>query len=774
MKNFFVLVLFLTSFTFLYSQTSVPIQSIRLNDANGVPLMNNQVVTVSGIVTCSNQYGSAGPGAIEDETGGVSVYGSTFCNSVAIGDSVTVTATLTNYNGLAELSFSVGTSSFTVHSSNNQVDPKVVTLTQVINQQWNGFEEFESRLIRINNVTINASGNFATGTNYDITDATGNIIQGLRIDNDVATIIGTQIPTGEVDLIGILGQFKTTAPYNSGYQILPRFILDIVNDGSPVVLNPVFAAGIDTSSFSVFFHTARNGNSQVKYGLTTALELDSIVINNDTTFHAVPVTGLQQGRLYYFKAYSTNQYGTSSSDLKSVTTASNDTSIGTINVYFNFSVDPSVAISGNQAKGNVDFEQKLIERINLAKYSIDLALYSFSDKPNVANALVVAKNRGVKVRVVYDSRPTQNSMQTLIDNGILISKRPPDTQTFNGIMHNKFFIFDARDTIVTNDWVWTGSWNVTALESGWKNNIVEINDPTIAQAYTLEFEEMWGSSTDTPNPLNAKFGIMKSNNTPHVFTIGGRPVQLYFSPTDGTTSQIINQVNRTDYDMYFAQYVFTRYDIALAMNQKNSSGVTDFRGVIDQPNTSGSQYSYLSTFTDLYTATAETQHHKYAIFDASYSKSDPTVITGSHNWSNAAEQDNDENTLIIDDVYIANQYMQEFKKRYNEAGGTGAFLIPVTDVSDNHISEFNYQLFQNYPNPFNPITAIKFEIPKSQNIQLAVYDILGREVRVLYSGFVQAGIIAIDFKADDLASGMYIYRLKTDEFSASKKMILLK
>jgi hypothetical protein len=55
-----------------------------------------------------------------------------------------------------------------------------------------------------------------------------------------------------------------------------------------------------------------------------------------------------------------------------------------------------------------------------------------------------------------------------------------------------------------------------------------------------------------------------------------------------------------------------------------------------------------------------------------------------------------------------------------------------------------------------------------------VYDILGREVRVLYSGFVQAGIIAIDFKADDLASGMYIYRLKTDEFSASKKMILLK
>ncbi len=774
MKKSSVLFFVIFFYSLTFSQTPSPIQSVRMNDANGVPLMVNQVVTVGGIVTCANQFGAAGPAAIQDETGGISVYGSSFADAVSIGDSVTVTATLVNFNGLAELSFTSGTPSFKIYSSNNSVEPEVVTISQISSQQWNGFEEYESKLIRINNVTINTTGNFAGNTNYNISDATGTLNEGLRIDKDVTSIVGTQIPTGTVDIIGILGQYDATEPYDMGYQILPRFILDIVNDGSPVILNPVFAADIDTNSFTVYFNTARNGNSQVKYGLTTALELDSVVINDDTTTHIVPITNLQPGKLYYFKAYSTNAAGTSASELKSVTTASNDTTIGKINIYFNFSVDPTVAIPGNEAQGNVDFEQKLIERINAAKYSIDLALYSFADKPDIANALIVAKNRGVKIRVVYTNRTIQNSMQTLLNNGILMSQRPPETSTFQGIMHNKFFVFDARDTIITNDWLWTGSWNVTALESGWKNNVVEINDPTITQAYTIEFEEMWGSNTDTPNSANAKFGPLKSNNTPHIFTIGGRPVQLYFSPTDGTTSKIVNEVNRSDYDIYFAQYAFTRTDVSNAIKQKYDSGVTDIKGIIQDINSAGSQFTFLNNFADLFASNGATLHHKYGIFDASYSNSNPTVLTGSQNWSSSAEEDNDENTLIIEDVYIANQYMQEFKKRYNEAGGTGTFIIPITDVNDNPIAKFDYHLYQNYPNPFNPVTTIRFEVPKAQHINLSVYDVLGRQVKVLFDDFAQPGIIAIDFKADNLASGIYIYQLKTDGYSVSKKMTLLK
>ncbi len=766
----YFLFLFLASFSF--SQTLVTISTLKINDANGVPIDTGSVFTVTGVVTAADEFGTTGgPASFQDHTGGISIFGTGFSNQVNIGDSVTVTSVLSHFNGLTQFDFRRAGSSFTKHSSNHHFDTTVVTISQITSQQWNGFEEFESLIIRINNVTINASGNFASGTNYNITDATGTLVAGLRIDNSVSSVIGQPIPSGQVDLIGILGQYKFAAPFNSGYQIMPRFLSDIIDDGSPLILNPVIAANIDTNSFTVYFNTARNGNSKVKYGLTTNLELDSVVINDDTTYHVVPVTGLSESTHYYYRAYSTNENGTSIGPLQSVTTASSNPQVGAVNVYFNFSVDTTVAIPGNAAKGNINFEQKLIERINSSVFSIDLALYSFFNMPGIVNSVIAAKNRGVKVRVVYDNRTTQNSMQSLIDAGIPVLKR---SSGLDGIMHNKFVILDARDTNPVNDWVWTGSWNVTSTELTWKNNVVEINDQALANAYKTEFEEMWGGTGDTPNPSLAKFGVQKLDNTPHFFNIGGRDIRLYFSPSDATNSKIVDAVYSSQHNIYFALYAFTRSDIATAMNQRYLGGVTDIRGLIDQINTTGSQWTYLNTFAEMFAANGNTQHHKYAIFDPSYSGSDPTTVTGSHNWSNAAEQDNDENTLIIRDVYVANQFMQEFKKRYNEAGGTGTFIIPTTDLGDYDISKFDYKLYQNFPNPFNPVTTIRFEIPKQQKIKLSIFDILGKEVKILFDGDAPAGIMAIDFKADDLASGMYIYQLKTQDFSISNKMLLLK
>lgn len=86
----------------------------------------------------------------------------------------------------------------------------------------------------------------------------------------------------------------------------------------------------------------------------------------------------------------------------------------------------------------------------------------------------------------------------------------------------------------------------------------------------------------------------------------------------------------------------------------------------------------------------------------------------------------------------------------------------------------DYMLHQNYPNPFNPSTNIKFSIPETGFIRLAVYDMLGREVSVLLNEVKQTGQYTVEFNASNLPSGIYFYRITTDKFSDVKKLVLMK
>jgi len=85
-----------------------------------------------------------------------------------------------------------------------------------------------------------------------------------------------------------------------------------------------------------------------------------------------------------------------------------------------------------------------------------------------------------------------------------------------------------------------------------------------------------------------------------------------------------------------------------------------------------------------------------------------------------------------------------------------------------------FALDQNYPNPFNPVTTIQFALPQSSDVNLSVYDVLGRRVATLVNGQLQAGQHAVNFQATDLPSGMYLYRLTTPAGSISQKMVILK
>jgi hypothetical protein len=100
----------------------------------------------------------------------------------------------------------------------------------------------------------------------------------------------------------------------------------------------------------------------------------------------------------------------------------------------------------------------------------------------------------------------------------------------------------------------------------------------------------------------------------------------------------------------------------------------------------------------------------------------------------------------------------------------------ITGVSGDPANNLpkDYILSQNYPNPFNPSTMISFSLPKANNVKLAVYDLLGREVATLVNEFTTAGNHTIEFNASNLSSGVYLYKIQAGDFTDTKKMVLIK
>jgi len=97
-------------------------------------------------------------------------------------------------------------------------------------------------------------------------------------------------------------------------------------------------------------------------------------------------------------------------------------------------------------------------------------------------------------------------------------------------------------------------------------------------------------------------------------------------------------------------------------------------------------------------------------------------------------------------------------------------------VDDEEISGIpsDYILEQNYPNPFNPTTQIRFGIPQSGFVKLDIYNLLGQKITTLINEEMSSGYHSVDFNAEDISSGVYVYTLSVNDFVTSKKMVLLK
>ncbi|MBN2773756.1 MAG: T9SS type A sorting domain-containing protein [Prolixibacteraceae bacterium] len=626
-----------------------------------------QNVTVSGIVTNGSELGPIR--YIQDYSAGIAAYGSAVSN-IKRGDSVTISGTLKNYRNLLELD---PINSVVVHSSENLIpDPIIITVGEI-------GEQYEGQLIRINGIVIeNASGSFQNGTNYSFTD--GSDISELRISSGL--LIGKTIPTGNFDLVGICSQFS----YNSndtqtGYQILPRDEGDIVISGAVKVIAPLVVTDFSKSEITLSWQTDVEGYSCIIYGSEfNQSSLNNLVVAASVSsaegfLNEATVTGLDPATVIYAQGYTIVGNDTAFTGIRAFGTESNST--GNIEVYFNTEVDHSVATNKNAEMLYKSFDEKLIEFIDEATESIDLAIYNINNSgiSNITDALNNAHNRGVKVRAITCGTTAHfgldNSGSDIPDFSVLAG---PDDNEREGIMHNKFMIIDASSENAERPIVWTGSTNLTEEQVDWDaNNMVFIQDQTLAKAYTIEFEEMWGGNGLEPDLQNSKFGNLKTDNTPHEFKIGSKRVECYFSPSDGTNQKIIETIESSDIQLDVATMLITRSDIADAIEKVSQNGVkvhiitnvessnsTTVNNILE--NELGNNYIFDNVAPYIL-------HNKYAIVDHFNDSSDPLVLTGSHNWSSAANDNNDENTLIIHDEIIANLYYQNFIARFTQNNG---------------------------------------------------------------------------------------------------------
>lgn len=116
-----------------------------------------------------------------------------------------------------------------------------------------------------------------------------------------------------------------------------------------------------------------------------------------------------------------------------------------------------------------------------------------------------------------------------------------------------------------------------------------------------------------------------------------------------------------------------------------------------------------------------------------------------------------------------------FRSHLGQWFGVNPNKFPLsTDIPEVPDVPIGFSLEQNYPNPFNPSTVISFKLPVVGEVQVAVYDVLGRKVATLVNGTMSAGSHQITFEAGSLSSGVYVIRMQAGDFVDSRQIVLVK
>ncbi|MEG3436478.1 phospholipase D-like domain-containing protein [Pannus brasiliensis CCIBt3594] len=377
-----------------------------------------------------------------------------------------------------------------------------------------------------------------------------------------------------------------------------------------------------------------------------------------------------------------------------------------------------------------NLEAIILENINSARRSIDVAVQELR-LPEIATALVKRHREGIKVRVILEnsynrsiaslkdrsdkmSDREQERLQNLFDlvdsnrdgklspeeidtrdaiailqkGGVPVIDDTADRSRGSGLMHHKFTIIDDDITLVSS-----ANYTLSDIHGdfsnpktvGNANHLLVIKNPQLARAFQREFDIMWGTDGEP------KFGTDKPYRKPQTITIDNSTVTVKFSPNAesypwniSTNGAIGDTLSTATKSVDLALFVFTEQKLADILENRHDKGVK-IRVLID-PGFAFRDYSEgldllgvaypkkcryekdnnpwknpIDTVGVPRLEAGDKLHHKFGLID------NRIVITGSHNWSRAANSKNDETLLIIENPTIAAHFSREFQNLYRTA-----------------------------------------------------------------------------------------------------------
>lgn len=328
----------------------------------------------------------------------------------------------------------------------------------------------------------------------------------------------------------------------------------------------------------------------------------------------------------------------------------------TIAPSFNIAYRDRVTANEQEAKRSpYNTHQTLFRIIQRSKSTLDGAFFDI-DALDAVDEIVKAKKRGVRVRLVTDSdnlldksdsSKVREAIKTLQKAGI-----PVVGDERSGFMHHKFMVLDGHT-------VWTGSTNLTPTSLyHHNNNALTIRSRELASTFTAEFERMFSDRA---------FGSSQRPAVPpsRVMPFKSGSVQTFFSPRGGGRQAVLDEVDKAKKRIRLMTFSFTDVDLGLLIRAKAEEGVK-VEGVFDRWLAAG-RYSLFPQFKaegmNVWLDGNEAlMHHKVIIID------DSTVITGSFNFSQNAEANNNEALLIIRDAReLVKAYDDEFKRLVHAA-----------------------------------------------------------------------------------------------------------